>query len=307
MNEDRWPRIAVVGAGAVGCYFGGLLARAGAPVVLIGRETHVRAIRQDGLLLDTLRFREYVQVEASVDLTSIDGADLVLFCVKTLDTEDVAKAIAPLLNPGAVVVSLQNGVDNVDRIRNAAGIDAIPAVVYVAAAMSGPGQLKHSGRGDLVIGGSGAARLEPVAGVFARAAIPCRVSPDIGRELWTKMILNCAYNAISALGRAKYGSVLKNSWTRDVMHQLTVEAVAVAHASGVDLEEPEVLDQVWKIGDAMAGATSSTAQDLMRGKRTEIDSLNGYVVRRGAELGVSTPINQTLHALVKLLEESVVA
>jgi len=283
-----------------------MLARAGADVTLIGRARHVEAIAREGLFLDTLHIQQQVRMSASADLSLARDAGVVLFCVKTFDTEVAARALAQHLAPGAVVVSLQNGVDNVERMRSAAGIDAIPAVVYVAVAMTAPGRVKHSGRGDLIIGdffGSGR-DLESLAALFTGAGVPCRVSDNIAGELWTKMIINCAYNAISALGRAKYSRLVANPWTRELMKQVTEEAVAIARASGVRLPEPDMVDAVWKLADTMSGATSSTAQDIARGNRTEIDSLNGYLVRRGAQLGVATPVNQTLHALVKLLEES---
>src|SRR2546422_6404443 len=149
--SQPWPRIAVVGAGAVGGYFGGLLARAGAPVVMIGRPAFVEAVKKNGLFLDTLQFQESVRVEASTELTAVRGAEIVLFCVKTTDNATTARALAPLLAPGALVLSMQNGVDNVEQIRAAAGIDALPAVVYVAASVPEPGRVKHVGRGDLVV------------------------------------------------------------------------------------------------------------------------------------------------------------
>ncbi len=302
-----------MGAGAVGCYFGGMLARAGAPVALVGRAAHVDAMMRDGLFLESMHFQERIPVSASTEMGTVSDAALVLLCVKTLDTEEAAKSVAPHLAPGAVVVSLQNGVDNVERIRAATDIDAISAVVYVAAAMTAPGHVKHSGRGDLIIGnplgrdgGEGARRrqLADLAALFARAAVPCVVSENIKADLWTKMIINCAYNAISALSRARYGKIVSNLWTRELMIKVVDEAAAVARAAGVRFPDHlNLIDTTMKIGDAMSGALSSTAQDIARGKRTEIDSLNGYVARRGAELGVATPVNQSLHALVKLLEE----
>jgi 2-dehydropantoate 2-reductase len=205
------------------------------------------------------------------------------------------------------VLSLQNSVDNVERIRSAAKIDAIPAVVYVAVATSSPGRIRHSGRGDLIIGelpvNVRRHDLSTIAAIFERASVPCSVSGNIEADLWTKMIMNCAYNAISALGRAQYGPIVQNPWTRRVMTQVTEEAIAVAGANGVRLPEG-VVEAVLKLAETMSGATSSTAQDIARGSRTEVDSLNGYVVRTGARLGVATPVNQTLHGLVKLLEES---
>ncbi len=290
-------RVAVVGAGAVGCYFGGMLARRGVSVALIGRDAHVEAIRRDGLFLERSDFQEYIRVEADTRLAAIREAAIVLLCVKTIDTETAAAALKPHLRSDALLVSMQNGVDNVDRIRSATGIEAVPAVVYVAAAMSGPGRVKHGGRGDLVTTD------RRIASLFERAGISCRLSADIAPELWTKLIMNCTYNAISAVGQFRYALIKENPLTRDVMKQVVYEVVAVAKAAGVALADPEQLnDAVLKLGGVMAGATSSTAQDLARGKLTEIDSLNGYVARRGAELGVPTPVNSTLHALVKLLE-----
>lgn len=307
MKGEAWPRIAVLGAGAVGCYFGGMLARAGAPVLLIGRQHHVEALARDGLQLDAMHFQQRVGVSASVAVEAAREAEVVLFCVKTLDTENAARSLASHLAPGALVVSLQNGVDNAERIRAATGIDAIPAVVYVAAAMTAPGRVRHTGRGDLIVGAlrdgqrRGVLRL---AALFTRAGVPCRISDTIEADLWTKMSINCAYNAVSALGRAKYGLIAQHPQARDVLRRAVEETVAVAHACGVALSEAELVEAAFKLGEAMSGATSSTSQDVERGKRTEIDSLNGYVARRGAELGVPTPVNQTLHALVKLREDA---
>jgi 2-dehydropantoate 2-reductase len=289
--------IAVVGAGAVGCYFGAMLARAGVPVTLIGRRQHVEAINRDGLFLERSDFQEYVKVQASTEIDVVRDATIILLCVKTIDTENAALQIAPHLAADALLVSFQNGVDNVERIQRATGINAIPAVVYVAAAMSGPGRVKHNGRGDIVIGD-----VSRVSRVFQGAGIPCRISDNIAGELWTKLVMNCAYNAISAVTGSRYLPIKNNSLTRDVMKGLIEEVVAVANAGGIKIATANhLMEAALKLGDAMASATSSTQQDLSLGRLTEIDSLNGYVVRRGRELGVPTPVNSTLYALVKFL------
>jgi 2-dehydropantoate 2-reductase len=295
------PSVAVMGAGAVGCYYGAMLARAGVPVTLIGRANHVSAIQTDGLAVDSFRFQERIPMQASTDVAAVCGAAIVLLCVKTLDTETAAQAVLPHLAPGARLLSLQNGVDNIGRIRAATGMEAIPAVVYVAAEMTGPGQLKHSGRGDLIV----ANEHPDLAQFFEQAGIPCPLSPDILVELWKKMLMNCAYNAISALGRSRYGRMVGHAEVRETMRRLVEEAVAVARAEGVKLPEADYVEAAWRLSDTMGNAISSTAQDLARGKATEVDSLNGYIVRRGAALGVDTPVNQTVHAVVKLLEETV--
>jgi 2-dehydropantoate 2-reductase len=306
MTEPKsWPKIAVVGAGAVGGYFGGLLARAGAPLVMIGRAAFVEAVRKNGLFLETLHFQEIVRVEASVELEEVRGAEIVLFCVKTTDNAATAKALAPLLAPGALVLSMQNGVDNVEQIRAAANLEALPAVVYVAASVPEPGRVKHVGRGDLVIGPKNE-KTERIASLFSAAKVPCRISENIAGELWTKLVWNCALNAVSALGRAKYGQIAASADARKVVETVVDEVLAVARAANIHppgLEDPKTaIAGAFKIATQMAEALSSTAQDMNRGKRTEIDSLNGYISRRGAELGVPTPVNHALFALVKLAE-----
>ena len=155
MNSETPIRVAVLGAGAVGCYYGGMLARAGHRVTLIGRPVHVEAFRKSGLHFEGLKFDEQVSVEASTDAASVRGARLVLFCVKSTDTKLAAAQIAPHLDADAVIVNLQNGVDNTERIQAEVSQPVVPAVVYVATEMKGPGHLKHHGRGDLVIGSPG--------------------------------------------------------------------------------------------------------------------------------------------------------
>ena len=307
---DKQPRVAVLGAGAVGCYFGGMLARGGTPITLIARRARAEAIQRDGLFIDAVHFQVRVPVAASSDLSAVKAAEVILFCVKTVDTESAAQQLRPHLAPGALVISLQNGVDNVDRIRSASAIEAIPAVVYVAAEMTAPARVKHSGRGDLILGEGRQpgrlADLQAIARLFESSGVPCRISDHIALEQWTKMVLNCAYNAISALGRANYGAIAHNTLVHAVMEQAITEAVAVARAAGIPMNNVDMQAAGSKLGNVMNQATSSTAQDIVRGKLTEIDSLNGYIARRGRELGVPTPVNQTLHALVKLLEQATV-
>jgi len=309
MASTSWPRVAVVGAGAVGGYFGGMLARAGARVTLIGRPAHVDVWRRDGLFVDSINFQESVSVEASTDLAASGDADLVLFSVKSLDTEETARQLARHVKGDALIVSLQNGVDNVERIRSAAALDPIAAVVYVASSMPAAGRIKHDARGDLLIGDRpgrpGPPRETAIARVsswFEAAGVPCRVSPDIDADLWTKLITNAALNAISAVVRAPYGDIVAIPESRETVRQLVEECVAVARADGVSLPDVDFVEMVWRFAEKVARVYSSTAQDLERGKRTEIDALNGFVVRRGARLGVRTPVNQSLLALVKLRE-----
>ena len=310
------PGVAVMGAGAVGSYFGGMLARAGVPVTMIARPAYVEAVRHNRLFLDTVSFQDRVTVEASADPSAVRHANVVLFCVKGQDNEEAARAIAPYLSAAAIVLSVQNGVDNVERIRAASGIDALPAVVYIAVAMPEPGHVKHSGRGELVVGefagrSAGAEsqppRTEQIAALFASAKVPCRISQDILADMWLKFITNCGANAVSAIAQASYGQIARYRESGELMSRVVEESIAVGRAAGVRMPDASFtekwLENLGKFGDAF----SSTAQDLARGKRSEIESLNGYIVRRGAALGVATPSNFALYALVKLLEEKAAA
>lgn len=292
-------KIAVLGAGAVGCYYGGMLARAGHAVVLIGRRQHVEAVRRDGLFMDTQTFRAHVPLQASTEASALQGATLVLCCVKSTDTETAAADMKPHLAPEALVLSLQNGVDNAERLQALLGREVAPAVVYVATEMAGPGHLKHHGRGELVIGPAAAS--DELATLFAAAGVPVRISDNVAGELWAKLILNCAYNALSAITQLPYGRLVREDGVEAVMRDAVQECLAVAQGLGVSVPG-DTWEAVQRIARTMPGQLSSTAQDIARGKRSEIDHLNGHVMRRGEALGIATPVNRVLHTLVKLLE-----
>ncbi|MBA3034247.1 MAG: 2-dehydropantoate 2-reductase [Gammaproteobacteria bacterium] len=292
-------KTAVMGAGAVGCYYGGMLARAGNEVVLIGRPQHVAAVRRDGLLMDTQSFKAHVPVQASTEASAIKGAKLVLCCVKSTDTAHVAAEMAPHLDADAVILTLQNGVDNAERLQTLLQREVIPAVVYVATEMAGAGQVKHHGRGELVIGAS--ASSAELVKLFAAAEVPVDISANIMGALWAKLILNCAYNALSAITQLPYGRLTQGEGVEEVMRAVVQECLDVAQGAGVTVPG-DMWEAVQKIARTMPTQLSSTAQDLARHKRSEIDHLNGYVIAKGQALGIPTPANRVLHTLVKLLE-----
>lgn len=292
--------IAVVGAGAVGSFYGAMLARAGHAVTLIGRAPHVRAISEHGLRLQMNGQIHTVSLAASTDLAAVGDTDLVLVCVKSPDTDAVARQLAPLLKSDALVMSLQNGVDNAETLARHLTQAVVPVAVYVATAMPGPGELHHHGRGDLVIGpihaaaaadAALAARLQRVVDMFASAQVSVRVSPDVIGELWRKLMVNCAYNAVSALTRQPFGRMAALPAIVDLQRAVVHEVVAVAQAAEQTMDLSASMAAMAAIAKAVPGQHSSTAQDMARGRTTEIDHLNGFVVRRGAELGVPTPAN----------------
>ena len=199
------------------------------------------------------------------------------------------------------MLTLQNGVDNDERVRAVldASTPVAAAVVYVATAMGGPGHVVHHGRGELVIAPS--PRSDEVARQLTAAGIPTQVSDNVRGALWAKLVLNSAYNALSALSQQPYGPLVQVPGVTQVIADIVAECLAVAAADGVTIPG-DVQAAVRGIASTMPGQYSSTAQDLARGKPTEIDHLNGYVVKRGAALGVPTPLNHALQVLVKLAE-----
>ena len=187
--------VAVIGAGAVGCYYGGLLLKAGHHVTFIGRQPHVDAINANGLLLDTQTFKGHLAAKAATDTASLAPPDLVLVCVKSADTEAAGRSLAGRLQPETVVLSLQNGVDNAPRLAAVTGHAVVPVVVYVGSGMAGPGHVKHHGGGDLAIGASAAS--EKLAQALQAAGVGVTISDDIEITLWSKLVINLSLIHIS--------------------------------------------------------------------------------------------------------------
>lgn len=293
-------KIAVMGAGAVGCYYGGMLARAGHAVTLIGRPLHVDAIQRDGLRFEIQTVQSQVPIRASTEASAVRDSQWVLCCVKANDTEQAAADLAPHPAPDALVLSLQNGIGNAERLQSRLTQRVAPVVVYVAAEMAGPGHVKHHGRGELVIGPS--TDSPRLVAVFAGAGVPVQISDNVEGALWAKLIINCAYNALSAITQLPYGALVRGEGVEPLMRDIVQEGLAVAQGCGVSVPG-DLWQAVAGLAHTMPDQLSSTAHDLARERRSEIDHLNGEIVQRGKKLGVPTPVNRALHALVKLLEQ----
>jgi 2-dehydropantoate 2-reductase len=239
-------------------------------------------------------------LQADTSPSAVAGAGLVLFCVKSGDTESAGAAMAPFLAEGCVVLNMQNGVDNAVRLTQVLRRETVPVAVYVAVGMAAPGHVVHYGRCELVLGpmpGSDAA-----ARLLNAAAIPSSVTPLVHDALWTKLAINCAYNALSALTQLPYGQLVQRPGITATMHDVVEECRTVARAVGVALPD-SLHDDVAAISRTMAGQISSTARDVARGRRSEIDFINGYVLREGERLGIATPLNRLLHGLVRVKDD----
>ena len=290
-------RIAVMGAGAVGCYVGAMLARAGEQVTLIGRPALQQAVSADGLRLEKDGVVETTPARATTDPAAVAGCDLVFIAVKSADTATAARAIAPHLDTITTIVSLQNGISNAAILTRELGRPTLPCVVYVAVDMATPGHVTHRGGGRLLLGdGTGAST---TAKRLNAAQIPTTISPDVETALWTKLAINCALNALSALTRQPYAILRDHPDTTATFAAILAECTAVARASGITLPD-DILDQVLHITHTMPNQLSSTAQDLIAGKPTEIDHLNGEIARRADALNIPAPLNHALALMVTL-------
>tara|TARA_R110002124_G_scaffold68973_1_gene186213 strand:- start:7169 stop:8056 length:888 start_codon:yes stop_codon:yes gene_type:complete len=292
-------RIAVLGAGAVGGFVGARLALSGHAVTLIGRPALVQGVTAQGMRLDmdgqTLR----APVTVTTDPAAVTGCDWVLIAVKSGDTETAAQAVAPHLSAGTTVLSLQNGIGNLPILTRTLPGPVLPALVYVAVSQIAPGHVQHKGGGRIVIGNGPNA---PAAALlFSNAGFQTEISDQAELALWIKLTVNCTLNAVSALTGQPYGRILAQPGAEATLRAITAECRAVARASGIPLPD-DIAEQALALTRSMPDQCSSTAQDLAAGKPTEIAHINGEIARRGAALGIPTPLNTALATLVALRE-----
>ena len=300
-------RIAVVGAGAMGSLFGGLLAEAGEDVILVDIwEEHVKAINERGLHIRGVSGDRIIRVRATTKHAEVGPVDLVLFQVKSYATEKAIRDALPMIADHTVVLTLQNGLGNVEKIAEVIGRERVLAGTTAhGATVLGPGEIYHAGKGPTVIGeidGRITERVKRIAEVFNRAGIETEVTDNVLGAIWTKMLANVAINALTAITGLYNGELLELEETKTVMLKAVEEAVAVARAKGIKLLVEDPFEFVIKVAKATATNKSSMLQDVERGRRTEIDAINGMIVRYGRELGIPTPVNETLVAAVKGIE-----
>lgn len=297
-------KILVMGSGGVGGYFGAKLARAGEDVTFVARGAHLEAIRAHGLRIRSTTDGEFVvQSPATANPAPGRAADLVLFCVKSYDTEAAAETIRPAVGPETAVLSLQNGVDNEEKIERIVGRGhVLGGAAYVFATIESPGVITHSLGGKIVFGeldGDETPRCRRLLETFQRAGIPTEISPRIQRVLWEKYLFITAQAGTTALCRCPISVIRSTPETRKLYRLILEELAAVAKAAGIALG-PETVDTIMGAADKLAPtATSSMHWDLTHGRRLELEALHGHAVRLGETLGVPTPILFSLYAALR--------
>ncbi len=301
-------RIVVIGAGAMGCLYGGRLAVAGHEVTLVDLwQEHVEALSRSGLLLESARGEERIPIAATTDPRPRGPFDLAIILVDANATRDAAKLARDVLAPDGFAVTLQNGIGNLEAMLEELGDDrVVGGLSYHSAALAGPGRVKHTHTAKTWLGelnGGSTARLDELVRAFRDAGLDPEPVPDIRAFIWEKWVLNCAINPISAITGLRQGEIPRTPPVEEFQTRIIEEILAVLSAKEVALSDPDIKEtikaQCWKKFNK-----PSMLQHVEAGKRTEIDALNGAVVRLGRELGVPVPYNEALTMLIKGLEKS---
>lgn len=297
-------RIAIFGAGAIGSFFGGLLSQEH-EVLLVGRKPHVEAVQSTGLRISGLT-EERLQPRASTTLKGFDP-ELVIVTVKSYQTEDAAKAIGPFVGKGCYVMSLQNGLDNLEKLTAVCGDRLLAGLTSHGVTFLDFGHYKHAGTGDTVVGdvsGGAPDMAAEIARMFTDAGIVTRVAEDIREEIWIKAAVNAAINPVTAITGLKNGALLVQKGLMMLLEDAATETAKVAQARGVDLEPEMAIEKAKEVATLTADNKSSMLQDIERCKRTEIEAICGAIVRYGGLSGVETPVNRSLLFLVKGIEST---
>ncbi len=301
-------KISIIGSGAMGSLFGGRLSLAGHDVVLydVFRE-HVEKVRTDGLVIEEAATGGIVLAhpEASTEPRSVEGSDVFIVFVKSTNTEQAALQFKDLAGPRTVALTLQNGLGNEAIIRKHFGPGRTAAgVTSQGATFLGPGRIRHAGTGPthICMADGDNRKLSPLAEALGKAGFETHVEKDVASLVWSKLVINVGINALTALLGKTNGELLRHEELKAVMADLVAEAVAVARARGVRFTYADPLATVYEVAGKTGANRSSMLQDFDRARESEIDFMNGAIVREAAELGIAVPVNATVTRLVKTFD-----
>jgi 2-dehydropantoate 2-reductase len=309
-------KILIMGAGSIGSVFGAFLAEKGQSVTLVGRQAHMSAIERDGLHIGGIWGDHHatgLRTVTSCEQLEGETFELVILSVKSYDTKQAIEEAAPLVAPDGLVVSLQNGLGNVETVAEAVGVErTLGGMVIFGAHVDEPGRVTVTVYANEVKIGSPTGvvsgdRIEEIARLINESGIPTLATDAIEKFIWGKVLYNCALNPLSAILNATYGELAEETGTRRIMDKVVEEAFAVADARGVELmwDRPEGFLELFyeHLVPPTAKHYASMLDDVKRGKRTEIEALNGAIVGYGKELNVECPVNEVLSGLVRVLEQ----
>jgi 2-dehydropantoate 2-reductase len=300
-------KILIVGAGAVGGFYGTKLTLAGEDVTFLARGATLEALRKHDLVVKSFRGDFHTRVKVIGDLSSLSPPDLVMICVKTYDTDKVLKQIRPVVGKETLLLSLQNGIENEKKMAASFGKKRVlGAVCYIGAEVLEPGVILHNARGSVAIGemdGKATERAKRIVEIFHKAKIDVQLSKNIVKELWTKLSWNTAFNQICTIARATVGSILESKVMRQLLRDTMKEVFAVARKNRILLGEKAIAESLKLSSEELRAVKPSMLQDFERGKRLEHEAFSGFLVREGKRLRVRTPINTILYELLCFLDQ----
>jgi len=305
-------KIAIIGPGAMGCLFAAFLAKKDHDVWMLDNDpARAARINSQGVSCEGVSGNWHVKVRAADNPKDIPGPDLIIICVKTYDTKSAAASAKSLLGKNSVVLTLQNGIGNIELISEVVGAEnVIGGTTNLGATLLADGKVRHAGKGETVIGRLDAVttvEMRSIREAFNKSGLETKISRDIKSFLWSKLVINAGINALTAITRLPNGKILDFEPSRKILKLAVNEAVKVAKRKRVKLSYEDPLTKVEAVCEATAGNVSSMLQDVLKHKRTEIDSINGIIVRLAEELGIAVPVNSLLVELVKTIESSYVS
>jgi 2-dehydropantoate 2-reductase len=302
-------KIVIVGAGAMGSLFAGFLSKSKEEVwILEKNKERSQKINQNGIHIEGVSGSWQAQIKATTEPKEIGEVNLVIICVKSYHTKEAITQSKPLIGENSCVLTLQNGIGNIEIISEVIGQDkVVGGVTNQGATLLDVGQIRHAGRGETIIGRLDAktpVEMRTLRDIFNKVGLETRISRDIKGLLWSKLIINAGINALTAITRLNNGKLVELEGTRKILREAVSEATKIAKRKRIKLIYDDPLAKVEAVCEATSANISSMLQDVLKHKRTEIDFINGVVVRQGQELGILTPVNSVLADLVKTIEAS---
>lgn len=302
-------KIAVVGPGAMGGLLAAFLAKAKEEVYLIDYDSErAKKIKETGIKAEGISGEFEIDINATAEPKTIGLCNLVIICVKAYDTEESVKSVKELIGSDTQVLTLQNGIGNVQIINDIVGEDkVIGGVTSHGATALGAGHIRHAGKGETIIGkanGQSRGPIREIANVLNKAGFETKISKDINSIIWSKLIINVGINALAAATKLNNGRLLEYDGAKEIMRSAVQEAVKVAKRKRIKLVYDDPIQKVEGVAKATCGNICSMLQDVMKKRRTEIDFINGAIVRQAKSLNIPTPVNEVLTNLIKTIESS---
>ena len=300
-------KIVIVGPGAIGCLLASFLSKGKDEIWLLDKdEERASKINKNGISIEGISGEWNVKGKATTDVKNIGSAELVIIAVKSYDTKEAISASKPLISTDTSILTLQNGLGNIEIISEAVGQEkVIGGVTNLGATLLETGKVRHAGKGETIIGridGKIPVQMRQIREIFNACGLETRISKDIKGILWSKLIINVGINALTALTRLRNGRLIEFEGTRKILRETVTEAVRISKRKRIKLIYDDPLAKVEAVCEATSENISSMLQDILRKKRTEIDFINGVIVRQGQELGIPVPANLMLVDLVKTIE-----